>query len=107
METEMPSSHTATLHTAVKDVVLLPSVTVSVVSAVGDPIEATLGIAPLVVGTSPECDLVLSDARVSRRHCELKLTQRGIALRDLGSKNGTLLGEVPIVEIFLPLGVTV
>src|SRR5262245_19841483 len=104
---DTPHISTATLSTATEDAVLLPSVIVSVAPADGGPVEALLGLAPLIVGTSPECDVVLSDPRVSRQHCELRITRRGISLRDLGSKNGTFLGEVPIVEIILPLGVPV
>jgi DNA-binding NtrC family response regulator len=98
---------TSTLADAGEHAVFLPSVIVTATPAQGSPIEATLGMEPLVVGTSPECDLAVADARVSRRHCELRLTRRGIVLRDLGSKNGTFLGEVPIIEIILPPGVTV
>ncbi|KYF89250.1 AAA family ATPase [Sorangium cellulosum] len=65
--------------------------------------EARLTMDLMVVGTGPECDLVVPDARVSRRHCELKLTRRGVVLRDLGSKNGTI-GEIPVMEAILPVG---
>jgi DNA-binding NtrC family response regulator len=102
-----PPIFASTLIDVQERTVVLPSVRVAVTSERGSPIEAALGFAPIVVGTSPECDLVVSDARVSRRHCELRLTPRGIVLRDLGSKNGTFLGEVPIVEIILPVDVTV
>src|SRR5262245_52235615 len=100
MDAPMISSPTLT-STPQEDAILLPSVIVSVTPEDGSPIEATLGLVPLVIGTSPECDLVVSNARVSRRHCELRLTPRGIILRDLGSKNGTFLGDVPIVEVIL------
>ncbi|MCC6558120.1 MAG: sigma 54-interacting transcriptional regulator [Polyangiaceae bacterium] len=82
--------------------VLLPSVRVRVTPPQGAPVEAALGISPLVVGTSPDCDLVIADARVSRRHCELRLTERGVLLRDLRSKNGTTIGQVHVHEAFLP-----
>ncbi|WP_437940978.1 sigma 54-interacting transcriptional regulator [Sorangium sp. So ce341] len=66
--------------------------------------EARLTMDLMVVGTGPECDLIVPDARVSRRHCELKLTRRGVVLRDLGSKNGTFIGEIPVMEAILPAG---
>ncbi|WP_437562131.1 sigma 54-interacting transcriptional regulator [Sorangium sp. So ce542] len=66
--------------------------------------EARLTMDLMVVGTGPECDLIVPDARVSRRHCELKLTRRGVVLRDLGSKNGTFIGEIPVMEAILPVG---
>jgi transcriptional regulator with PAS, ATPase and Fis domain len=45
------------------------------------------------IGTSPENDLVLTDETVSRRHCEVMLTERGIRVTDAGSTNGVLVGK--------------
>jgi transcriptional regulator with GAF, ATPase, and Fis domain len=45
------------------------------------------------IGTSPENDLVLSDETVSRRHCEVMLTERGIRVTDAGSTNGIMVGN--------------
>ncbi|MFM2420482.1 MAG: hypothetical protein RL385_5205 [Pseudomonadota bacterium] len=42
----------------------------------------------LRVGTAPESDLVLTDDTVSRRHCEIELTEAGFRVRDAGSTNG-------------------
>ena len=42
----------------------------------------------LTVGSSPDNDLVLHDAMVSRRHCEIELTEAGFRVRDTGSTNG-------------------
>jgi len=75
---DAPHVSTATLSTGTEDAILLPSVIVSVTPADGSTVDATLGLAPLVVGTSPECEVVLSDPRVSRQHCELRITRRGI-----------------------------
>jgi hypothetical protein len=43
---------------------------------------------PFVIGRSSECDLVLDDPNVSRRHAELRRENGGWAVRDLGSTNG-------------------
>ena len=67
--------------------------------------ESRLGLAPAVVGTSPECDLVTQDPAVSRAHCSLQLTSQGLLLKDLGSKNGTFVGQARVREVFLPVGV--
>jgi transcriptional regulator with PAS, ATPase and Fis domain len=83
------------------DALELPALRVIVVPPKGRALEATLAVAPLVLGTSPDCDMVVHDPRVSRRHCELTLTERGVVLRDLGSKNGTFVGEVQIIEALL------
>jgi transcriptional regulator with PAS, ATPase and Fis domain len=82
----------------------LPSLEVVVSPPKGKDMVARLAVAPVVVGSSPECDLVLADPRVSRRHCQVELSARGVLLRDLGSKNGTLLGDLSVVEAWLPLG---
>ncbi|WP_437764827.1 sigma 54-interacting transcriptional regulator [Sorangium sp. So ce281] len=76
----------------------MPSLRVRVTSPQGHVTEALLDISPVLVGTGQDCTLVVPDARVSRRHCELRLTPEGIFLRDLGSKNGTLLGQTAILE---------
>jgi hypothetical protein len=42
----------------------------------------------VAVGRSRECDVVVSDPNVSRRHIELRRGERGWAAVDLGSTNG-------------------
>ncbi len=46
---------------------------------------------PFVIGRSRECDLVLDDPNVSRRHVELRREDGGWAVVDLGSTNGIKL----------------
>jgi DNA-binding NtrC family response regulator len=62
---------------------------------------------PVLVGTSPACDLRLTDREVSRRHLGLGLVTRRLHVRDLGSKNGTLVDGVSLVEGYLRGGETV
>jgi sigma-B regulation protein RsbU (phosphoserine phosphatase) len=45
----------------------------------------------VVLGRSHECDLILPDVLLSRRHAELVRAAKGWQLRDLGSLNGTRL----------------
>lgn len=82
----------------------VPSLVVAVTDPNGAFIEVRLEMKPLVVGTSPACDLVVSDPRISRRHCEVALTPEGITIRDLGSKNGTLAGKIALREALLAPG---
>lgn len=49
----------------------------------------------LTVGRDPECQLVLEDGRVSRRHARLRWNGSGWSLEDLGSKNGTSVNGLP------------
>jgi pSer/pThr/pTyr-binding forkhead associated (FHA) protein len=44
-----------------------------------------------VFGTAAECDVVVKDPTISRRHCRLTLTPQGCFLEDLSSTNGTFL----------------
>lgn len=85
----------------------LPAIRVSVTLPDRCVLTAPLPIHPLVIGSSPECDLVVTDPRISRRHCELRITEKGVLLRDLGSKNGTLVQGVPIIEVILPPSIPV
>ncbi|MFC1641656.1 FHA domain-containing protein [Myxococcota bacterium] len=48
---------------------------------------------PLVVGRASSCGLVLANADASRRHCEVFRSGIQLMVRDLGSKNGTRLGD--------------
>jgi hypothetical protein len=58
-----------------------------------------LGARTLVVGRLPECDLVLSDPNVSRRHAEFRPTGNGrYEVADLGSTNGTRVNGVAVRE---------
>lgn len=45
----------------------------------------------LMIGRDPKCDLVIltPDKQVSRKHASVNVTDNGIQLSDMGSKNGT------------------
>jgi DNA-binding NtrC family response regulator len=57
----------------------------------------------LAVGTSSDNELVLTDPTVSRYHLELRC-QDGILVKDLGSRNGTFVGDVRVHEAVVPVG---
>jgi pSer/pThr/pTyr-binding forkhead associated (FHA) protein len=46
-----------------------------------------------VVGRAAECDLPLSDSDVSRQHVEVRRRGGVVTVRDLGTKNGSWLGD--------------
>lgn len=56
----------------------------------------SLGQAPVLIGRSPECTLVLTDDFASGRHARLIPTPSGWSVEDLGSTNGTLLNGAPL-----------
>ena len=60
----------------------------------------------LRIGKSGDNDLVLADDTVSRHHCEIVRTPRGLMVRDLGSTNQTRIGRSRVTEATLEPGAT-
>ena len=56
----------------------------------------------LRVGAAPDNDLVLDDSTVSRHHFRIELDPRGYRLRDLDSKNGVIVQDIPVRDAYLP-----
>ena len=52
----------------------------------------------LVVGRTAETDIRVADPTISRRHAELRVVNGGVAVRDLGSFNGTFINGVRVRE---------
>ena len=59
------------------------------------------------IGTHESNDLRLDDPRVSRFHCEIVVDDASARVRDLGSRNGTILDGVRVVEAHLRAGSTI
>jgi len=53
------------------------------------------------IGRGSDCDLRLNDDGVSRKHAQLIITAESVVLEDLGSRNGTFVGEKPIQRVAL------
>jgi hypothetical protein len=58
----------------------------------------------VIAGRSTEADLVLSDDAVSRKHARFHSARGRVWVRDLGSRNGTLVNGVPIRHHCLRIG---
>ena len=58
----------------------------------------TVDVDPVVIGRDEGAQISLSDPEVSSIHCEVRAVNEGIAVRDLGSTNGTFIGLVRIKE---------
>ncbi len=56
------------------------------------------------IGRRLDCDVVLSDATVSRRHAQLRWRFGRYVLYDLGSSAGTLVNGNPVSEVVLEPG---
>jgi pSer/pThr/pTyr-binding forkhead associated (FHA) protein len=54
--------------------------------------------AEVVVGRDDDCQIRLASSDVSRRHCAIRPSPEGMLIRDLGSRNGTQINDVPIEE---------
>lgn len=52
----------------------------------------------LLIGRDALCDLALRSGGISRRHAEILAGDGGYRLRDAGSRNGTLIGGMPITR---------
>jgi FHA domain-containing protein len=59
---------------------------------------------PIRIGRAPDCELVLRDSRVSRRHARLAARDGVLVLTDLGSTNGTRVNGHRISEVVLGAG---
>jgi DNA-binding NtrC family response regulator len=64
----------------------------------------TLRRGSYTVGKARECDLVLSDPGVSRRHLVLRVLAAGVEVEDLGSKNGSFLRSARFRQVVLGAG---
>ncbi len=85
----------------------VPALEVIATGPDGGKVTAPLGMDPVMVGSSAECDIVLEDPHVSRKHCEFSVGERGIRLRDLGSKNGTHAAGMQVSDALLLPGTVV
>ncbi len=63
-----------------------------------------LGIDERVVGSDPGVDLAVTDPGVSRRHFGVRLTEQGVRVRDLGSKNGLYIDSARVLDGYCPAG---
>jgi two-component system, NtrC family, response regulator GlrR len=59
------------------------------------------------IGSHPSNDVVLDDSTVSRFHCEIRVDERGIRLRDLDSMNGTIVDGTQILDCLLRGGAVI
>jgi two-component system, NtrC family, response regulator HydG len=68
---------------------------------VGRELNVTAASSRALVGTSAVVQFRLADPHVSRRHCAIGGSDKGLLLHDLGSRNGTLVNGARVVECYL------
>jgi hypothetical protein len=71
---------------------------------VGEGRRSVLSGNSVVIGRSRECDIVISDPNVSRRHAELRRGDDGWQVVDLGSTNGVKVNDRRVEEATLRPG---
>jgi transcriptional regulator with PAS, ATPase and Fis domain len=96
--------HDLTLTSLRKDLTILPSLELVATTPAGAATTTALGLDGLVVGSSPDADLVVADPRVSRIHCAITMSEAGLLVRDLSSKNGVFVDGVRVVAAYLAVG---
>ncbi len=98
----MSEELTRTLVTAAA--VDVPRARLDVRDASGGVLSLDLGIEELVVGSDPGADLAVTDPSVSRRHFSVRLTEQGVRVRDLGSKNGLFVDKARVLDGYCAVG---
>ena len=69
--------------------------------------QLALGEGTYYVGKAHGCDLVLTDGAVSRQHLELRMLPDGVAVRDLGSTNGSFYGGARFTDVLVGAGAVI
>jgi hypothetical protein len=57
-----------------------------------------------LIGRNPACDFTLDHTSISRQHCLLQITDRGLHVRDLGTTNGTKVNGIVLTEGYINVG---
>jgi len=85
-------------------VVRSPSVELEIKEPGRSPRRIPVAGGQIRIGRGPECELVLRDSRVSRRHARLAARDGVLILTDLGSTNGTMVNGHRVSEVVLGAG---
>ena len=70
----------------------------------GRMLRHALGDTSEVIGRDIECDIPIDDPSASRQHARFTPTPQGYLVEDMGSKNGTLVNDVPSISKLLEPG---
>jgi adenylate cyclase len=64
----------------------------------------TFSSGEVVIGRSPDCQVVLKDFGISRQHARIVVDDEGVRIQDLKSKNGTSVNGTTVMEAVLQDG---
>jgi DNA-binding NtrC family response regulator len=79
----------------------------SVVGGPSNGVQRLIDSRELRIGKAPANHLSVNDPTVSRFHCVIEQTPRGLLLRDLGSTNGTQVGGCWVDRVYIAPGVNI
>jgi hypothetical protein len=90
------------------EVALLKKHPLVLVSDDDPPAEYVLRLTQLssLIGRNPACDFPIDHTSVSRQHCLLQITDRGLHVKDLGTTNGTKVNGIVMTEGYINVGDT-
>ena len=57
-----------------------------------------------LVGRNPACDFTMNHTSISRQHCLLQITERGLHVKDLSTTNGTKVNGINLTEGYVSVG---
>jgi transcriptional regulator with GAF, ATPase, and Fis domain len=100
----MPIDRTLPLDIKPPRELLLEGFSLTVVEGPGSGKVLVADKSEVSVGSAEANDLVLADPTVSRHHFSITATPQGFLLKDLGSSNGTTVGNVRLREGFVESG---
>jgi signal transduction histidine kinase len=69
-----------------------------IITSEGNRRLVALGNRPVILGRSPDCDVVIEDTFVSAKHARIEPASDGFILKDAGSTNGTWLDGARIED---------
>jgi pSer/pThr/pTyr-binding forkhead associated (FHA) protein len=80
------------------------AITITRGPGVGAQLDIPLAADTTLIGRHPDCDVVLTDVTVSRRHAAIRRDGHTFTMTDLGSLNGTYVNRTPIDHVPLTDG---
>jgi hypothetical protein len=57
-----------------------------------------------LIGRNPACDIAIPHPSISRQHCLLQITDRGLHVKDLDTTNGTTINGIALREGYINIG---
>jgi hypothetical protein len=87
-----------------QDSVLLSKHPLSLVSLDNPQQRIVINKVSSLIGRNPACDISIDHGSISRQHCLLQITDRGLHIKDLGTTNGTRVNGIALAEGYVSVG---